>query len=125
MRIPAQTLVQVNSLPLAKAPLKRELAIAARWEELLPWCLMDARKTSDPANTLFMFKQRHHARCIELFCNRIPWATVRRHSLDDPRHCEAYFKSELTESVERRRSRMGRTKGKRKDANITRSHTQH
>ena len=90
---------------------KRSDAIDARWQELLPWCILSAKKTSDPADTLHMLKSRHRARCIELFANRIPWDTIRPHDLDDPREGDEFFKKSLKEAIERRRSRMGRVKG--------------
>jgi hypothetical protein len=119
--------------PTTKSPLseKKEMAIAARWEELLPWCLLDARKTTDPAETLHMFKTRHRERCIELFTNHISWKAIRTYqwnglvgTMDDPRNEEWIFKKLLSEAIERRRSRMGRVKGQR-NANRTRSRTQH
>lgn len=111
--IPLQPMTpNINNQPSAK----KDLAIAARWEELLPWCVMDAKRTSDPASTLHMFKARHHARCVELFCNRITWASIRRADIDNPRNDDSAFKTKLREAIERRRSRMNRKKGQRKDA---------
>lgn len=41
----------------------------------------------------------------------LPRATIHRYSLDDPRRAEADFRRTLAIALERRRSRMGRTKG--------------
>lgn len=108
-----QTPVQVNQIESALLSIKKEKAITDRWEELLPWCLMDARKTSNPTSTMEMLRSRHHDRCLELIYNRIPWASVRRNALDDPHIPERFFKEViLLSAIERRRARMGRIKGK-------------
>lgn len=107
-----QTPIQVNQIEPAPLSIKKEKAITDRWEELFPWCLLDARRTADPTSAMQMLKIRHRSRCLQLISNRIPWASVRRNALDNPRHGEYFFKELLRAAIERRRARMGRVKGK-------------
>lgn len=108
---------QPTTPPLNKPSPRMDLAIAARWEELLPWCILDAKRSSDPAESLHMLKTRHHARCVELLCHRISWLTIRFCELDHPRWHDGEFRQSLKEAVERRRTRMDRRKGPSINAN--------
>ena len=85
--------------------------VDARWQEWLPWATMEARKHSDPANWLHIFRTRHRTRLAALLNANIPWDTIRKHRLDSPTMDDAAFQFQLRAASERRRVRMGRVKG--------------
>ena len=103
---------------MAPAPLLsplRERAIELRWAEWRPSASLRCRGVSSHAACLATLHRIHHLRCVVLLSSRIPWLSIKRSRLDDPLASAADFERALAEAVERRRSRMGRVKGVRKD----------
>lgn len=94
---------------------QQEPSIAKRWKSWEPLCLIEARRTEDPAGALAEFRVRHRARLVSLLSARIAWTTIRRLALDDP--CVSYERFEflLRCAVDRRRYNMGRVRGVRRE----------
>jgi hypothetical protein len=98
-----------------RQPVDRDSAIeqrwTARWE---PWCVIQSKREADPANALSQLKVIHRSRCVNSLNAGLAWTTILRSEIDSPLNGEVWFNAMLRLSVDRRRSRMGRQKGKRK-----------
>jgi hypothetical protein len=99
-----QSLVSQPAPPML--PPKRENYIERRWREWLPYCTVEARRHSDPANHLYLFRTRHRSRLINILLAGIQWDVLREHGLDDPTIDDARFNFLLRAAIERRRCRM-------------------
>jgi hypothetical protein len=95
-------------------PPKQAHWFALRWREWEPYCLIAARRTTDPASELHRLKTLHHSRLMDLLAARVSWLTIRERRLDSPITSNGDFEWHLREAVERRTSRMGRVKGQSK-----------
>lgn len=82
-----------------------------RWAYWTPWCLMEARKTPDPAATLALLAQRHQSRLSALLAAGISLSALERHDADDPRLPDDAWEFAFHAIVERRRTHMGRVRG--------------
>lgn len=82
-----------------------------RWTIWLPWCLIEARKTADPAAALATMQARFHSRFTAMRNAGIANESIKRAEIDDPRIPEDAWQFAFQGIVERRRSRMGRVKG--------------
>jgi hypothetical protein len=72
------------------------------------------RESSDPANALYQFRTLHRERLTRLLRSGIRLGIIKKHNLDDPVMGENLFEFSLRATMERRRTRMGRVKGKGK-----------
>ena len=102
--------------PLALPPLPlhraREAAVRKRWLEWKPRCIIEARRLQrihpDSFDELMTELERvHRSRLSDLAYARIPWTTIRRNDLDDPRNAEQVFQFALHAAVERRKRLLG------------------
>jgi hypothetical protein len=96
-------------------PARRAPRLALRWQEWLPWCTIEARRHSDPASHLYHLRQVHRSRVISLLGARLRWPIIRKHRLDDPIMPSEAFEFQLRTAIERRRVRMNRVKGQRRE----------
>jgi hypothetical protein len=104
-------------------PEKQSRWIESRWLEWAPWCTIAARRSDDPSGALYALRVTHRSRLISLLSARVAWDTIRKHHLDNPTDTTELFEFQLRAAVERRRTRMGRVKGKgKKYATNRRSH---
>jgi hypothetical protein len=86
--------------------------IAHRWAVIQPFVLIEARKSTDPADAFAFYKARHAEYFTKLRrANIAPEAIIRR-ELDNPIIPPARFELELAAAVERRLARLGRVKGR-------------
>lgn len=93
-------------------PTRFPYSIAFRWQHRwLPWCLIEARKTRDPAAALALLNRRHQSRMSTLRNAGVSVESIGRADADDPRMDNATWEFAFQAIVERRRSRMGRVKG--------------
>jgi hypothetical protein len=84
---------------------RRESKINRRWKQYEPWCLLQSKQTSTPTET---FRMTFHLRINKLLKAQIPWKTVERHNLDDPRLPNEIFEKWLRISLRRKAERTGR-----------------
>jgi hypothetical protein len=99
--------------PLRRVPREPDArVIAHRWAVIQPFVLIAARKSTDPADAFAFYKARHAEYLTRLRRALISPEVIVKHSLDDPTNPPLYFEKLLAEAVERRRSRMGRVKGR-------------
>jgi hypothetical protein len=91
--------------------------LSDRWAYWLPFATIAAKRVSasiqfnpqlSPLTRLKLIHERTISRLLAL---GIPWATIIKHDLDDPRGSEAERDRIIGAAAERRQSRMGRVKG--------------
>ena len=91
---------------LISLPQHLQRKIAARWQEWIPWVLIDLRRREhDAANRSAEFdriRRRHSEHLLHLMRLGIEMRLVRRHRLDDPRISDE-DRAVLVRSVEERR----------------------
>jgi hypothetical protein len=97
-------------------PPRQEAVLERRWEFWLPWVSLSApaAQLGVPgltADFIERMRQRHRSAAILCIAAGLPWATVRRYALDDPRRVDADRDRKIAIATERRRSRLGRVKG--------------
>jgi len=91
---------------LISLPQHVQRKIAARWQEWIPWVLIDLlRREHDPASRSAEFdriRRRHSEHLLNLMRLGIEMRLVRRHRLDDPRITDD-CRTVLVRSVQERR----------------------
>ena len=87
-----------------------------RWDHWSPLAVLAAwsPQIADPANEFARFRVRHRSRVTDILNSGIAWVVLCRQGLDNPMVPDAQFESSLRLAIERRRSRLGRVKGKGK-----------
>lgn len=96
-----------------RQPKDRESAISQRWESRwCAWVAMASKLEEDPAAAFSRMKITHHSRCAAALNAGLAWTTILRSEIDSPLEGEVWFNAMLRLSVERRRARMGRQKGR-------------
>jgi len=101
--------------PFRRVPREPDARIIAhRWAALEPFVLITARRAMDPAAAFAFFKERHAEYFTKLRRAEVSPDVIIRHSLDDPVIPPMQFEWLLTQAVERRRTRLGRIKGRGK-----------
>ena len=96
-----------------RQPRHRDAAIALRWESRWSaWAAMASKLENDPAAAFSRMKITHHSRCAAALNAGLAWTTILRSEIDSPLEGEVWFNAMLRLSIERRRSRMGRQKGR-------------
>jgi hypothetical protein len=102
-----------------------EERISARWEWWKPAAITAARETTDPAAQFRVLQEFHRERLRALLGVSVSWASILRNNLDDPRLDGDKWRAIYLAAIERRRSRLGRVKGKgKKYARKRRTHPQ-
>ena len=87
--------------------------ILDRWNRIwLAPCAAESKKADDPADEFATLRLRHQIRVQRLVVAGIPWETIVAGNLDSPLRHPSDFDRSLCLALERRRSRIGRIKGK-------------
>jgi len=94
-------------------PLKQEAVISHRWLELLPMLTLHAARMSpSPVATVDRYCRRHRDSAVRCLSVGLPWATIRRYRLDDPRRTDADRDAAIADAVRRRQSHLGLLRGR-------------
>lgn len=94
-------------------PLKQETVISHRWLELLPMLTMHAaRHYPSPVAAVDRWCRRHRDSAVRCLAVGLPWATIRRYRLDDPRRSDADRDAAIADAVRRRQSHLGLLRGR-------------
>ena len=94
-------------------PLKQEAVVRNRWLELQPMLSYHAASTSRSPLAVVEFYKARHRRAVLLCLSRgLPWATIRRYRLDDPRRSDADRDAAIADAVRRRQSHLGLLRGR-------------
>src|SRR5258707_3784481 len=90
------------------------LRIDLRWLMWKPFATMAARKRLPfiPIDrSMIDLHHLHRDRVIQCLRQSLPWTTICKSKLDDPTKSQMEWDQMIVEALERRRARMGRTKG--------------
>jgi hypothetical protein len=91
-------------------PPRQEAVLRHRWAELLPavtlWAAQKRRPTA--AADLAPYARRHRTAALVCLSRGLPWPTIRRYRLDDPRRDDAELLGDIEAAVKRRNERPGR-----------------
>lgn len=87
-----------------------------RWDHWRPLAALISSQChiADPAEAFAHLRVRHRSRVTDILNSGIAWVVLCRQGLDNPMVPDAQFESSLRLAIERRRSRLGRVKGKGK-----------
>jgi len=101
-----------HSMGIARQP-SRRATILARWNDR--WkpeaMLRSKREADDPADQFAIYFDSFRRRMDTLLNGNIAWSAITKGDLDSPFQLGAEFDRALCLAIERRRCRMGRTKG--------------
>lgn len=93
-------------------PLKQETVISHRWLELLPMLTLSAGRHLNPTARVANWCRRHRDSAVRCLAVGLPWATIRRYRLDDPRRSDADRDAAIADAVRRRQSHLGLLRGR-------------
>lgn len=103
------------SPPRTRTPSRESTAIAFRWISYWePICVLQSHRAIDPAADFRILRDAFTRRIRALLAANISWSVIRAGDLDDPRGAGVEFDRSLCLAIQRRRDRLGRTKGKGK-----------
>jgi len=112
--IPAATALSDEHLDALSRSLtlKQEAVLRHRWLELAPMLALAAGRHHNPSLTLGLWKQRHRVAVLLCLERGIPWASIRRWRLDDPRKDDALRDEGIAAAHDRRQSHLGLLRGR-------------
>lgn len=105
-----------HTMPSSARQPRTAAIVTERWErKWLAPCSAASKLADDPILEFGILRHRYHLRIGQLFRAEIAWTTILRGDLDSPLTDANDFTHSLALAIERRRSRMNRVKGRKRE----------